>query len=430
MKISLIIVLVLISSLLVNAQEPEGIQFETGLSWAQLKEKARKEKKYIFLDGYTTTCGPCRMMAREIFPQAVVGEFFNKNFLNVAVQFDVTKKDNQQVRAWYKDAAAIAKKYKVNSYPTYLFFSPEGELVHSIFSPSQTADEFITKAKGALDPKLQYQSLTKQYRAGNRNPEFLLTILKSAMSNHDKVAVAQISPLYFSTQKDLLSEENLKLLAIFTAKTTDAGFSVFRNHGVVADLVLGKGKSAEMVKTIIFNELIVPALRINGTATNYGSGMVAYSGTLNPDVNWDELKSKLDGQYPDLSESLLMSAKLTYLDWSGKWAELNHAIFDFFGTKKDGITLGQLNDIAGSMFRNCDDQKVLEGAATWTGLNMARAQDESEKIMSRFWFANLLYKSGKKEEAINELEGAAKGSTVKTYFDDTLEKMRKGEKTW
>jgi thioredoxin-related protein len=73
-------------------------------------------------------------MAREVFPQPAVGEFFNKNFLNVAVQFDVTKKDGQEVKNWYKDAAAIAKNYKINSYPTYLFFNPAGELVHSIHS--------------------------------------------------------------------------------------------------------------------------------------------------------------------------------------------------------------------------------------------------------------------------------------------------------
>ena len=111
--ISLIAGLLFLNTL-AHAQEQRGIEFTKGLTWAQVKEKAKKENKYIFLDGYTTWCGPCKQMAREVFPQAALGEFFNKNFLNVAVQFDVTKKDGQEVKNWYNDAAALAKNYKID----------------------------------------------------------------------------------------------------------------------------------------------------------------------------------------------------------------------------------------------------------------------------------------------------------------------------
>ncbi len=36
------------------------IHFENGLSWEQIKEKAKAEHKYIFVDCYATWCGPCK----------------------------------------------------------------------------------------------------------------------------------------------------------------------------------------------------------------------------------------------------------------------------------------------------------------------------------------------------------------------------------
>ena len=36
----------------------QGIQFETG-SWKEVLQKAKQENKLIFVDLYTTWCGPC-----------------------------------------------------------------------------------------------------------------------------------------------------------------------------------------------------------------------------------------------------------------------------------------------------------------------------------------------------------------------------------
>lgn len=45
----------------INAQ----IVFEKG-TWEEVKEKAAKENKPIFVDAYTTWCGPCKWMAKNI----------------------------------------------------------------------------------------------------------------------------------------------------------------------------------------------------------------------------------------------------------------------------------------------------------------------------------------------------------------------------
>ncbi|HEY0896201.1 MAG TPA: thioredoxin fold domain-containing protein, partial [Sphingobacteriaceae bacterium] len=120
-----------------------GVAFTKGLSWAQIKEKAKTEQRYIFVDTYTTWCLPCKEMEKEIFPQPAVGAFFNANFINVALQLDVTKKDNEEVKRRYEDARYFLNTYKIRSFPTYLFFDPYGELVHTINGASSTGEEFI-----------------------------------------------------------------------------------------------------------------------------------------------------------------------------------------------------------------------------------------------------------------------------------------------
>ncbi|MDQ2721558.1 MAG: thioredoxin domain-containing protein [Bacteroidota bacterium] len=62
---------------LTQAQE-KGIKFEHGITWSQVLAKAKTENKYIFVDCYTTWCGPCKQMDATVFPVEDVGNFFNK----------------------------------------------------------------------------------------------------------------------------------------------------------------------------------------------------------------------------------------------------------------------------------------------------------------------------------------------------------------
>ena len=88
-----------------------GIHYETDLSWKAIKEKARKEGKYIFVDVGATWCTPCHTMDDNVLSQENVGEYFNSKFINVKVQADKTGKDNDAIKNWYADAENILKTY-------------------------------------------------------------------------------------------------------------------------------------------------------------------------------------------------------------------------------------------------------------------------------------------------------------------------------
>ena len=94
----------------------QGIEFKE-TNFDKILEIAKKEGKMIFLDVYTVWCGPCKMMAKDIFPLQEVGEFYNTHFISMKV--DAEKKEN-----------IFIKKYNVNSFPTYLFLDENGELIY------------------------------------------------------------------------------------------------------------------------------------------------------------------------------------------------------------------------------------------------------------------------------------------------------------
>jgi thioredoxin 1 len=95
-----------------NFNGDKGIQFVEP-NWAKAIEQAKKEKKMIFVDAYTTWCGPCRMLKQNTFPDKAAGEFFNKHFINIALDMEKG------------DGLAFAEKYQIKAYPTLLIMDAE-----------------------------------------------------------------------------------------------------------------------------------------------------------------------------------------------------------------------------------------------------------------------------------------------------------------
>lgn len=95
-----------------------GIQFHQGNFSAAL-ELAKKEKKLIFLDIYATWCGPCKKLKANTFSNNEVGAFYNKTFINVALDGELG------------EGLDLSRKYGVKGYPTLLFIDGDGKIVSS-----------------------------------------------------------------------------------------------------------------------------------------------------------------------------------------------------------------------------------------------------------------------------------------------------------
>lgn len=96
-----------------------GIKFSEG-SWAAILKKAKAEKKIVFLDAYTTWCGPCKLLQKNVFTKPEVGALFNQKFINVKVDMESG------------EGPKLAKKYPLEGYPTLFFIDPDGKIVKQV----------------------------------------------------------------------------------------------------------------------------------------------------------------------------------------------------------------------------------------------------------------------------------------------------------
>lgn len=178
----------------------QGIKFSEG-SWDEIKTKAKEEGKPIFVDAYAVWCGPCKWMAKNVFTDEAVGDFFNEEY--ITYKFDMEK----------GEGPAFAEEHRVSAYPTLLYFNSDGELVHKTIG-AYDANKLLEAAKNALDPEQQIFTLKKKYEGGEKSPEFLLRYAKGLTdANEDATAVATE---YLNTKDDWTDETTFKLIvAVF-----------------------------------------------------------------------------------------------------------------------------------------------------------------------------------------------------------------------
>lgn len=396
--------------LLAVAQD-KGMHFEHGSSWADVQAKAKAENKYIFVDCFTTWCGPCKFMSANIFPQEKVGSFMNEKFINVKVQMDQTDKDNEEVKSWYAAAKQIEKDYAIRAYPTFLVFAPDGHIVDRQVGGAE-ADQFIERCAASLNPATQYYTQLDLYKKGRKDTAFLRQMALLALNKYDQENASLISKEYISKQKDLYSPVNLDFIAKFTNSSKDPGFDMFLHNAAKVNKVLGPGKAEAKVMGIVAQEEVYPQL-------------MKQDGSK-PD--WAALESNLTKKYPSFAEELILKTKVQYFSYV---KDADNAVANIvaymkkYGHKADPQSL---NEYAWTIFEKCNDMQCIEQALEWS----KRSFKDKEVPAFMDTYANLLYKAGKKEDALAWEEKAlnkASGDEKKNY-ESTLEKMKKGEKYW
>jgi thiol-disulfide isomerase/thioredoxin len=176
----------------------QGIVFNTG-TWADMLQKAKKMDRLVFVDVYTSWCGPCKKMATQTFTQKEVGDFYNAHF--VCYKIDAEK----------GEGVALAKKHQVNAYPTCLFVTADGQLAYR-FMGAKDVKEVLAEGNKALKyAKIvpQMQSLSAQYKAGKRDKTFLKEYVNLILDCGEKPGQALTDYLKTLTDEELFAKENL-----------------------------------------------------------------------------------------------------------------------------------------------------------------------------------------------------------------------------
>lgn len=216
------------------------------LTYEEALKTARTENKLVFIDFYTSWCGPCKMMMRDIFPQHKVGDYLNDRF--VCIKLDAEKEGKE-----------LAKKYKVTAYPTFVGVDVAGKEVMRRVGMAQ-ADDFIHMIEQQINPEKSPERLAQRYESGERTADLISAYAGLKMTQYNesrgkeqakRQEAFDIVRDYFQGLKevDRLAPENLFMYLNYTEGPTDemARYMIAHRNEFAPEI---KGKVAEYIECL------------------------------------------------------------------------------------------------------------------------------------------------------------------------------------
>lgn len=407
-----------------------GIQWITNLTWQEIKEKAKHENKYIFVDCYATWCKPCRLMDRDIYPNDTVGNYINANFISLRLQMDATTQDIPEIQKWYATAKTFQIDYSVSVFPTFLFFSPNGNLVHKDVG-AKNVQQMLMIAAQAMDTSQQYYALLEKYKQNNISIVKMSELAQTAKKLGDKELSLRIAAEYTKNYLNKLPIDSLFNKNILTfvgdfpenIHSTDKIIQLCLEQSPIIDKVMFPGFAKNVVEYFIRRDFVIPALKN------------ADKNKVNP--NWNNLTNNVKKAFnEEYALSTVLNAKPDYYKFKKDWKNYTKSVIqkvekDLRSTFKGVEGALDLNNNAWDIFLYSNDKNQLNKALVWSdyALNLA-ASDSFILAGCMDTKANILYKLGNKHDARIIEEAAIRLSPKQQAIGINLEKMKKEKPTW
>ncbi len=347
-----------------------SINFEH-VTFAEIKAKALKENKLIFIDAYTTWCGPCKKMAKDVFTNNAVADYYNANLVNAKI--DMEKGEGIE----------IAKQYEVKCYPNLLFIDGNGNLVHRI-AGSMSSKEFIALAQDAKQPEKQFSNFAKNYEANKADADFLLKYIEARESTC--LESDELVKDYFALQKEenLINKANWEMIVYHI---NDIDSKIF-NH-----VITHKKQFEELYTEKAVNGKIL------GVCENALNSIIRK--TSFDEKKYNETKLKIESFNLPNTKLIFVEADMSLAEKTSNWeafVKLAVANVDKYYLKD----ADKLNSIAWTFYEKVTDTESLSKAENWA----KTACDLNKNYANMDTYAAVLYKSGKKELALKAANDA------------------------
>ena len=365
--------------------DAQGIEFFEG-SWEKVLEKAKAEDKPIFVDAYAKWCGPCKAMAKTVFPDEALGEFFNKSF--ISVKYDMEEDLGR----------AFGKKFPVSAYPTLFFIDQDGNLLKRMVG-AKKADQLIQEGETVLKANDRSKTFEADYAAGKRDYDFMLQYIK-ALANADK-STTKIANEYLASNPKISKEQRLKF--IFEA-ATEADSKVFE------EAMTQKSELLKMYSAADFDKKVIKA------CTNTLSKAIEFEteSLLNEAVS--KSSNVTDNK---LSARFEYQAKVKYYGSLKDKVKFNEALKNYI-KKTDKKDMDALKAIVADATKYYPaDMEVSKSIVDVT----KSIYNNDKSFENLFLYCNTLSKAGDLKKAVKEAESAKKEAVKKGESAIQYDKM-------
>lgn len=361
------------------SSQNRSIRFEHG-TWKETLEKAKKEHKLVFVDAYTSWCGPCKQMARDVFTNDTAADFYNTNFINAKI--DMEKGEGPE----------LAKTYDVGCYPNLLFIDGDGKLVHRV-AGSMPVQLFVEVGKRAKDDSKNFGWYVKNYEARKTDPAFMRDYI-SQLTGTCLDAEKELAH-YFSMQSesDLWSDANWEMMRDYTSKLDSREFNFIVNNK--AKLIAKYGEEAVNGKiTVLAGDAIHAIIRSKHFDQQ----------------KYDQAREQIAALNMPSARMILFEAGLNLARQQENWKAFSEqalsGVDGFYANSADG-----LNSVAWDFYEQIDDKAALAKAEEWS----KHSVELDPSYANLDTYAALLYKNGKKAEALTAANKAIETAKKEKY---------------
>jgi len=408
----------------------QGIRFENIKIWENVVDTAKMKHKYIFVDCYASWCQPCREMESKVFTSESLGSFMNEEFISIKMQMDLKQSDSTLDVSKYATSKKFEVAYKINSFPTYLIFSPDGKLVDKIIGAYNTVP-FAIKVANSINPEKQPYKKFADYESGKKDFKELGNLSLKAKELSESKLATKIAQDYIDEyllnlpESNRFTRKNIQYIVSFPTLLTSSSksFAAFTRYDNIIDSTMGiKNYTRSIIKYVITKEEVDPYIKF------------AEKNGLNP--SWNKLYREIARKYDTtFAQDIILNSKFNWFYRNKDWKQAiryQAQILDRTGIDMVGGNWIYINNLLESLFlRRCDDKTILKKAVKWMEVIVERHPDPGVTDI----YAGLLYKTGNRKEAVKWMQLTVDKNNVAAkkengepipFFSQNLQKMTEG----
>ena len=342
-------------------------------TWENILDISKKQHKFIFVDAYTSWCGPCKEMDKTVFTDSSVIAFYKENFINIKVDMEKGY------------GIKLSQKFNVHFFPTFLFIDSNENLIHRDYKLMSVRD-FLQLGSNTINKDSQYYSQKMRYIEGERSSDFLRRLSYLSKNAFDDNFSKDVALSYVKSKKDGLDDENLDFIKEFTS-TIDHPFLdiIFGNKELFVKR-FGNQYVTWLEETILMNDVVQHSFGIDKLISMDKAKEYVKLNLKSKHINDEKLISKVQLRKYQFDSNDTNFVKFT----------IQH--FDKYPSENSRVLL----IYAESILEKTNDILSLKKAIVLAqkSINIDSNLDNNSIL------ANLYYKIGDKEKAINSAKEA------------------------
>jgi hypothetical protein len=280
----------------------------------------------------------------------------------------------------------------------------------------------------------------------------------------DHVMAEKIANDYINnlSNESLYSTVNIHFMIEFTKKSSERGFTVFREHPdkiCLAEPTIHKAQLRNFIDNIIYNEDIRPFehskdgkpdwAQMEKMVAQYGElGKETLAGhrapilfnseiapELKKDPDWNRMYLRIKQLHAGKGEEFLVGSSIVYYLNAGLLAGTENDCSNFMAAARlyfkqyyGFLSPEPMNLWAWTVFQRSSKRSELLSALNWSDSSIRRTAETNGNLIDTY--ANLLYKLGRRTEALSWEKKAIILSPDDAAIQSRFAKMKKGDPTW